>query len=90
MTSVSLPKFVIVRGRLQTNFGSDQDTSKLMFLVWFSDLKFAYELAANDAANFKSTTLGWHRIGPRTAAFFATRYRINGGTQPIVVASFLR
>jgi hypothetical protein len=28
-----------------------------MFLVWFSDLKFASELAANDVANFKPTTL---------------------------------
>jgi hypothetical protein len=28
-----------------------------MFLVWLSDLKFAAELAANDVANFNSTTL---------------------------------
>ena len=28
-----------------------------MFLVWFSDVKFASGFAANDVANFKSTTL---------------------------------
>jgi len=35
-----------------------------MFLVWFSDLKFAAEPAANNRANFKSTTLA----GIRTCA----------------------
>jgi hypothetical protein len=57
-SSVPIPKFVTPCGTLHTNFGIDQDTSKLMYLVWFSDLKFASELAANDVANFKSTTLG--------------------------------
>jgi len=56
--SVPIPKFVTPCSRLRTNFGIEKDTSKLMFLVWFSDLKFASGFTANDVANFKSTTLG--------------------------------
>jgi hypothetical protein len=39
------------------NFGTDEDTSKSMFLVCFLDLKFARRLALKEA-NFKSSTLG--------------------------------
>ena len=34
-SSVPLPKLAIPCGRLRTSFGSDKDTSKPMFLVWF-------------------------------------------------------
>jgi len=71
--SVPLPKFVESLLQAMTNFGSDKNTSKLMFLVWFSDLKFASELAANDVANVKSTTLDERDQPPRAIMTWALK-----------------
>lgn len=35
-----------------------KDTSNYMFLVWFSELKFAIQCCGLNIANFSSTTLG--------------------------------
>jgi hypothetical protein len=55
------------------NFGIDKDTNKLMFLVWFSDLKFASGFAASDVANFISTTLA-SRVSAIPASCNPNRY----------------
>jgi hypothetical protein len=43
---VPIPKFVAVCRTLSTNFGIIRDTSKVMILVWFMDLKFLRAPAA--------------------------------------------
>jgi hypothetical protein len=55
---ISVPRYVMLYGRLCTNLGTGQDMSKLMFLMWFSDFKVATSFAANCEANIKSTVLG--------------------------------
>ena len=57
-SSVPNPKFATLSRILSANFGFDKDTSKFLFLVWFSVLKFPPEFAANNVRNFKTTTLG--------------------------------
>jgi hypothetical protein len=46
LASVPIPKFVSVCSTLCTNFGITRDTSNVMILVWFLDLKFLHEPAA--------------------------------------------
>ena len=45
--SVPIPKFAMTRGRLRCELRNQRDTSKVMILVWFLDLKFLCELAAH-------------------------------------------
>jgi len=43
--SVPIPKFASPGGTLSCELRNQSDTSKLMTLVWFLDLKFLLELA---------------------------------------------
>jgi len=61
LTLVSDAGVVVPCSRLGTNLGIGKDTGKIVILVWFPVLTFASWLAANDAVNFKSTTLAWLR-----------------------------
>src|SRR5262249_18217382 len=46
-SSVPIPKFASPCGTLSCELRNQRDTSKLMSLVWFVDLKFLCKLAAN-------------------------------------------
>ncbi len=55
-------------GELRPNFGIEKDTSNVLSLVWFSDLKFVL-LSPDNHTNFRSTTLG----NPKTGAARSNR-----------------
>ena len=50
-----------LRATRRANFGFISCTSKLMFLVWFSNLKFLPRACYQCDRNFKFTTLGCRR-----------------------------
>ena len=45
--SVPIPKFALICGWLDANFGIKRDTGNCTILVWLLDLKFLSEHAAN-------------------------------------------